>query len=54
MNHIEELEHEKPVEEVVNVHEVYKLNNDSQCLDEVIRNYLATYTPHVEPVESCC
>jgi len=54
LNHIDELEHEKPVEEVVNVHEVYKLNNDPQCLDEVIRNYLATHTPHVEPVKSYC
>ena len=54
LNQFEELEHEKPVEEVVKVHEVYKLNNDPQCLDEVIRNYLATRTPHMEPVESCC
>jgi len=54
LNQFEELELEKPVEEVVTVHEVYKLNNDPQCLDEVIRNYLATYTPHVEPVESYC
>ena len=54
LNQFEEFEHEKPVEEVVNVHEVYKLNNDPQCLDEVIRNYLATCTPHVAPVESYC
>ena len=27
-----ELEHEKPVEKVVKVHEVYKLNNYPQCL----------------------
>ena len=36
------------------VHEVYKRDNDPQCLDEVIRNYLATHTTHVEPVESYC
>jgi len=52
LNQFEDLEHKKPVEKVVKVHEVYKLNNDPQCLDEVIRNYLATHTPHVEPVES--
>ena len=28
VNRIEKLEHEKPVEEVVNVHDVYKLDND--------------------------
>ena len=54
LNQFEELEHEKPVEEVVKVHEVYKLNNDPQYQDEVIRNYLAIHTPHVEPVESYC
>jgi len=54
LNRTEELDHEKPVEEVVNVHEVYKLDNDCQCLDEVIRNYLATHTPHVESVVSYC
>jgi len=54
LNRIEELEHEKHVEKVVKVHEVYKLDNDPQCLDEVIRYYLATHTPHVEPVESYC
>jgi len=54
LNRIEELEHEKPVEEVVKVHEVYKLANDPQCLDEVIRNYLATHTPHMEPIKSYC
>ena len=52
LNQFEELEHKKPVEEVVKVHEVYKHDNDPQCLDEVIRNYLATHTTHVEPVES--
>ena len=36
------------------VNKVYKLDNDPQCLDEVIRNYLAIHTPHVEPVESYC
>ena len=54
LNQFEELEHEKPVEEVVKVHEVHKCDNDPQCLDEVIRNYLATHTTHVEPVESYC
>jgi len=33
---------------------VYKRDNDPQCLDEVIRNYLATHIPYVEPVESYC
>ena len=54
VNRIEELEDDKHVEEVVNKHEMYKLDNDPQCLDEVIRNYLATHKPHVEPVESYC
>ena len=54
MNRIEELEDDKHVEDVVSVHEVYKLDNDRQCLDEVIRNYLATNTPHEEPVKSYC
>jgi len=54
LNQFEKLEHEKPVEEVVNVHEVYKLDNDPQCLDEVIRNYLAIHTPSVELIESFC
>ena len=54
LNQFEELEYEKPIEEVVKVHEVDKLNNNPQCLDEVIRYYLATHTPHVELVESYC
>ena len=54
LNRIKEIEHEKPVEEIMKVHEVYKLGNDPQYLDEVIRNYLATHTPNVEPVESYC
>ena len=54
LNRIKEFEHEKPVEKVVKVHEVYKLDKDHRCLDKVIRNYLATHTPHVEPIESYC
>ena len=38
LNRIKEFEHKKPVEKVVNVHEVYKSDNDPQCLDKVIRN----------------
>ena len=33
---------------------MYKLDNDPQCPDEVIRNYLAIHAPHVEPVEPYC
>ena len=44
LNQFEKLEHGKPVEKVMKVHEVYKLDNEPQCLDEVIRNYLAIHT----------
>ena len=36
------------------MHEVCKLDNDPRCLDKVIRDYLATHTPHVEQVELYC
>ena len=48
LNRIEELEYQKPVEKAVHVHEVCKLDNDSRCLDKVIRDYMATRTPHIE------
>ena len=54
-NQFEELEYEKRVEEVVHVHEVYNLDDDPLCLDELcLDDDLDTYTPHVEQVESSC
>ena len=51
-NQFKELECEKPVEEVVYVHEVCKLDHGTRCLDKVIRDYLTIRIHYVEQVES--
>ena len=36
---------EKPIEEVIHVHEVCKFDHDSLCLDDLFRDDFVTYTP---------
>ena len=45
---------DKPIKEVIHVHEVCKFDDDSLCLDDLFRDDLVTYTPPGEKIESCC
>ena len=54
LDQFEEFEEEKQVEEVAQVHEACCYDDDSLCLDELIRDDLVPHTPPVEQVESCC
>ena len=45
---------DEPIEEVIHVHEEYKFDDDSLCLDDLFRYDLVTYTPPEEKIESCC
>ena len=36
---------DRPIEEVICVHEVCKFDDDSLCLDDLFRDDLVTYTP---------
>ena len=44
---------DETIEEVIHVHEEYKFDDDSLCLDDLFRDDLVIYTPTEEKIESC-